>query len=118
MSWFSQDKIHQSWLIINDLSSYKAAYHKSFQEPILIFKHSTRCSISSLALNRIEYSKEGERFINNCYYLDLLKHRDLSNLIADDFQVIHASPQILVIKNGKCIYNTSHNNISWSNIKL
>ena len=118
MSWFSQDKIHQSWLIINDLSSYEAACQKSYEEPILIFKHSTRCSISIMALNRIESSKECDRIINNCYYLDLLKHRDLSNLIADNFNVIHASPQILVIKNGKCLYNTSHSNINWRYIKL
>tara|TARA_B100001093_G_scaffold506981_1_gene566803 strand:+ start:604 stop:960 length:357 start_codon:yes stop_codon:yes gene_type:complete len=118
MSWFSEVKIHQSWLIINDLSSYKAACQKSYEEPILIFKHSTRCSISTMALNRIESFSKENRIISNCYYLDLLKHRELSNLIADDFQVIHASPQILVIKKGKCVYNTSHSNINWRNIKL
>ena len=118
MSWFSQDKVHQSWLIINDLSSYEAACQKSYEEPILIFKHSTRCSISTMALNRIESSNDEYRVINNCYYIDLLKHRDLSNLIADNFNVIHASPQILVIKNGKCLYNTSHSNINWKNISL
>jgi bacillithiol system protein YtxJ len=47
-----------------------------------------------------------------------LSYRKISNQIADDFNIIHASPQILVIKNGKCIYNTSHNNINWKNIVL
>ena len=116
MSWFKEDKIHQSWLIINDLSSYKAAFQKSFKEPILIFKHSTRCSISTMALNRIESSNNNERIVNHCYYLDLLNHRVISNQISKEFGVIHASPQILVIKNGKCLYHTSHNNINWRNI--
>ena len=118
MSWFSEHKIHHSWLIIKDLSSYKAAYQKSYVEPILIFKHSTRCSISTMALNRIESLDEEDRIINKCYYIDLLKYRDLSNLISVEFGVIHASPQILVIKNGKCLYNTSHNNINWRNINF
>jgi bacillithiol system protein YtxJ len=84
----------------------------------MIFKHSTRCSISSLALNRIENVKNQETIIKSCYFLDLLSYRDISNKIATDFNVIHASPQILIIKNGKCIYNTSHSNINWANIKI
>ena len=118
MGWFkSKDIIKFNWLVINSQTSYSDAVKMSYKEPILIFKHSTRCSISSFALNRIE-SKTEEKFINNCYYLDLLSFRKISNEIAEDFNVFHASPQVLIIKNGKCVYHTSHNNISWSNIKF
>ena len=104
-----------NWKVLNDEISYNDAIDNSFTEPILIFKHSTRCSISTLALNRIE-SKSEEKFINCCYYLDLLSFRDISNKIEEDFNVFHQSPQILVIKNGKCVFHTSHSNINWDNI--
>ena len=104
-----------NWLVINDEASYSDAINNSFNERILIFKHSTRCSISTLALNRIESKSEGKS-IKFCYYLDLLSFRDISNKIAEDFNVFHQSPQILVIKNGKCVFHTSHSNINWDNI--
>lgn len=78
---------------------------------VLIFKHSTRCSISAMAKNRFE-----REWVDNpkipVYYLDLLKHRDISDAIADRLSVNHESPQVLVVKNGKCIYHASHNVIS------
>ncbi len=118
MVWFKTKEIIKfNWLVINCQTSYNDAINMSHNEPILIFKHSTRCSISSLALRKIETNWQ-DKFINNCYYLDLLSYRDISNKIADELNVFHASPQILVIKNGKCVYHTSHNNISWRNIKI
>ncbi len=82
---------------------------------VLIFKHSTRCSISSMALNRLE-----TKWIDNekiqTYFLDLLNYRDISNEIANLFSVEHASPQVLLIKNGVCIYNASHTDISAADI--
>ncbi len=118
MAWFkSKSIIKFNWLVINSQNSYNSAIQMSYIEPILIFKHSTRCSISSLALRKIE-SNTDEKCVNNCYYLDLLSYREISNKIADDLNVFHASPQILIIKNGKCVHHTSHNNISWRNIKI
>ena len=77
--------------------------------PIVIFKHSTRCSISSMAKARLEraVAPEGLTF----YYLDLIAYRALSNKIADSYQVPHESPQVLVIRNGECIYDESHSGI-------
>jgi bacillithiol system protein YtxJ len=82
---------------------------------VLLFKHSTRCSISSMALNRLESKWTNPEHIQ-AYYLDLLNHRDISNEIATMFQVEHASPQVLLIKNGVCIYHNSHSGISASEI--
>lgn len=81
------------------------------QTTVLIFKHSTRCSISAMALNRVE-SKWTDRPDIKPYFLDLLAHRDISNEIAAMFGVEHASPQVLLIQNGKCVYHNSHNGIS------
>ena len=82
---------------------------------VVIFKHSTRCSISSMALNRFE-SKWVDNDMIPVYYLDLLMYRDISNEIALLFNIEHESPQVLVIKNGKCIYSASHNGIMISEI--
>lgn len=78
---------------------------------VLIFKHSTRCSTSSMALNRLESKWKDDEKIHT-YFLDLLAHRDISNEIASLFGVEHASPQALLIKNGKCVYHNSHTGIS------
>ncbi|TNF08335.1 MAG: DUF2847 family protein, partial [Bacillota bacterium] len=45
------------------------------------------------------------------YFLDLLNHRDVSNEIANRFQVVHQSPQLILIKNGVAVYNASHSEI-------
>ena len=77
---------------------------------IVIFKHSTRCSISSMILHRLEREKAPQNI--DFYFLDLIKHRDLSHSIAEQFAVHHESPQLLLIQNGECIYTESHNGIS------
>lgn len=85
-------------------------------EGVLIFKHSTRCSISSVAKSRLESSWDFDSENLPVYYLDLISFRSLSGLIADKFNIQHQSPQILVIKNGDCIYTESHMSISVKSI--
>lgn len=80
----------------------------------MIFKHSTRCSISSVAYHRLQKSQQPEGV--DFYYLDLLAHRLLSNKVAEVFNVPHESPQVLVIKNGKCVYDESHLGIAMADI--
>ena len=88
---------------------------KSKVQPQVIFKHSTRCSISSVALQRLE--KANAPGGTDFYFLDLIQHRPLSNHIARVFGVYHESPQILVIRNGECVYDESHMGISMEDIK-
>lgn len=78
----------------------------------LIFKHSTRCAISKMALDR--FRREWNMPVDemSVYYLDLIKYRAISAEISEVFEVIHQSPQILLIKSGKSIYDASHNYIS------
>jgi bacillithiol system protein YtxJ len=83
---------------------------------ILLFKHSTRCSISDVALNRLERAWKLPVETVPAYYLDLIKFRNISSLIAQELEVEHQSPQILIIKNGKCIYTASHSEISYAAI--
>jgi len=78
----------------------------------IIFKHSTRCSISLMAKRRFELDWENLPDNVPLYFLDLIKYRDLSNQVAQDFQVHHQSPQLLLIKDGECILDQSHGGIS------
>ncbi len=82
----------------------------SSDTPQVIFKHSTRCSISSVAKNRLERAELPANI--NFYYLDLIAFRELSNKITETYQVHHESPQVLLIKNGECIFDESHNAIN------
>lgn len=86
---------------------------ESTNYPVLVFKHSTRCSISSAALARLERSWKEDNGIKP-YYLDLLAFRSLSNSIAGEYHVEHQSPQALLISNGKCVYTESHMGIDVS----
>ena len=84
---------------------------------VVIFKHSTTCPISSMAKSRLIGSWNIAESEIIPYYLDLLRHRNLSSKIAETFQVVHESPQVLLIRNGECIYENSHLDINTPEIK-
>lgn len=98
------------WRQLTDLGQLNEIVDLSNEKAVLIFKHSTRCSISRFALKQFENEFDLEEKITP-YFLDLLNHRDVSNEIANRFDVFHQSPQILLIKNGKAIFSTSHDDI-------
>jgi bacillithiol system protein YtxJ len=99
-----------NWIQITDLNQLQSISVESESKPCLIFKHSTTCSISRMALKNFESEFKLDNKIS-IYFLDLLNYRNISNEIASFFNVIHQSPQILLIENGTCIYNASHENI-------
>ena len=94
-----------NWIPLTNEEQLTQIIEKSATVPQVIFKHSTRCSISSMVLNRLERADTPEKI--DFYYLDLLSYRSISNEIADRFKVYHESPQVLMIKNGECIYDES-----------
>ncbi|HRN78725.1 MAG TPA: bacillithiol system redox-active protein YtxJ [Ferruginibacter sp.] len=98
------------WIPLNHNSQLETIAEKSYLQPQVIFKHSTRCSISSMALNRLEKSTAPVGV--DYYYLDLLAYRVVSDAIADKWKIEHESPQVLIIRNGDCVFDTSHNGIS------
>jgi bacillithiol system protein YtxJ len=107
-----------NWNTITAESQLETIKEESFVQPILIFKHSTRCSISATALNRFERNyNQGEVADLKPYYLDLIAHRSISGQVAQNFGVQHESPQILMIHNGKSVYDASHYDISFANLK-
>ncbi|NSL87905.1 bacillithiol system redox-active protein YtxJ [Chitinophaga solisilvae] len=103
-----------TWKTLDSEAQLQQIIEESAMQPVVIFKHSTRCSISSMAKSRLEraVAPEGLTF----YYLDLIAHRDISGKIAHDFGIMHESPQVLVIDKGVCVYDESHNGISMEEI--
>jgi bacillithiol system protein YtxJ len=99
-----------NWTTLNNVAQLEEIKTASFLQPQLIFKHSTRCSISSMAKSRLDRSDtpDGIQF----HYLDLIAHRDVSNKIAEDFFVEHESPQVILIRNGEVTYDESHSGIN------
>lgn len=83
----------------------------SADTPVLIFKHSTQCSISEGARARLD---AGGHFPHPAYYLDLLAHRAVSNAVEARYGIAHESPQVLVIAHGRCVYHTSHRAITFA----
>lgn len=87
------------------------AIEKSFEEKVLIFKHSTRCGISRMALRGFESDLKNSSY-DSYYYLDLIANKSLSNEIAEKFRVKHESPQLLYVENGEVGLHQSHHKIS------
>ncbi len=108
------------WSKLESESDLEHIINESFLENkgVLIFKHSTRCSISSVAKSRLESSWDFDAAALPIYYLDLISFRSLSALIAEKFNIQHESPQILLINNGVCIYKESHMSISVKSIHI
>ena len=103
------------WKQLTDLSELDTIVEESNKKPVLIFKHSTRCSVSRMVLKQFENEFVLQDKIKP-YFLDLLQHRAISNEIASQFGVQHQSPQLIIIKNGKAIYNASHESIAAENL--
>jgi bacillithiol system protein YtxJ len=103
------------WIEINSLDELDQAIEDSSDKPSVFFKHSTRCSISSMALNRFE-SDWKENSDGTLYFIDLIKNRDVSNMLSEKADVYHQSPQVIVLKDKKAIYDASHSAISANEI--
>jgi bacillithiol system protein YtxJ len=102
------------WIHLTDEVQLKHIIETSKEKAQVIFKHSSRCSISSVALQRLQKANQpgGVDF----YFLDLIKYRSISRQVEELFKVRHESPQALVIKNGQCVFNESHLSIDMHEI--
>lgn len=104
------------WVSLTDLGQLHEITDLSHENPVVIFKHSTRCSISRMALKQFENEFTLKNKVTP-YFLDLLNHREISNTIATMFDVVHQSPQLILLKEGKAIYDASHSDIDAEHLK-
>ena len=102
------------WKIISSESDWEAAIKESFVRTVVVFKHSTRCFISKTVLKNFEKEISTTDRDISFYFLDLLAHRAISDKIAEEMNVPHQSPQIIVLRNGKAVNSASHQSISLS----
>jgi bacillithiol system protein YtxJ len=107
------------WLSVSDeaqLLEMKELSGSLSKGSVIIFKHSTRCSISILAKGRLERKWNLDPLKYPVYYVDVLNFKAISNKIAEQYLIEHQSPQLLIIKDGKCVYNASQSAISFDGI--
>ena len=106
-----------NWIPLNSLEQIKTIKELSKSETILVFKHSTRCSISSMVIKRFENLFDSSMNNIKVYYLDLLNFRAISDEVGYSFQAQHQSPQLLIIRNEVAVLNVSHYDIATVNIQ-
>lgn len=104
--------LNDNWIILESEDQLLEAEKASYDRPVVLFKHSTTCGISAAAEHRLhtEWNNLNGDFL--LYHLDLLKHRPLSNLMAEKYGVVHQSPQVIILKNGEVVADTSHHMIA------
>lgn len=103
-----------SWIDLVSPEQLQEIRSESQKSPVMIFKHSTTCSISAMAFHRLQRNSAPKI---KTYYLDLHAHREISNLVERTFDVLHESPQVLIIDKGEAIYHRSHGDINPSDIR-
>lgn len=111
-----EKKTFLNWIALTSIDQLEEIKKKSKTESIFIFKHSTRCGISRMVIKQFENLFKEEHKQLKVYYLDLLNYRNVSDEVGYIFQVMHQSPQLLVIKNGVSVYNASHYDITQTNL--
>ncbi len=114
MGWFSKSeaKVFDKWRVLNSIEQVDALIKQSQEYPVVILKHSTSCGVSRMVMNGLTRDWDLTEDELHFYYLDLLQHRDISNLLAQRSGVRHESPQVLMFKNGVAIYNASHSGVT------
>ena len=121
MSWFSKKETKKNtklnWQILDSENQLATIKDDSNSQTVAIFKHSTRCSISSMAKTRLEREWDLTDKEIKIYYLDLITYRSVSNAIEEQFGIEHQSPQLILIKKGEVIYQSSHSSIGVNDIK-
>lgn len=106
-----------NWETLVEMRQIDEIKNLSQEIPVVIYKHSSRCSTSGMVLNRLERSwKEEDAKVFKPFFLDLITYRNISNAIADTFDVEHESPQILIIDKGNAVFHGSHFEINYQGI--
>lgn len=106
------------WSELTDLNQLEQISRESSERKVLIFKHSTRCSVSRAVLDRLERSWSSEEMERvKPYFLDLINHRQISNAIEEKFGIEHESPQLIILEKEKAVYAQSHFGIRYADLK-
>jgi len=105
------------WIVLKSEEDLESAIKASFTTPSAIFKHSTRCPVSFMAKRQLEGAWNFDESTAKAYFLDLIAFRKVSNRASELAGVVHESPQLLLFKNGKLVYDASHGAIAVEEIQ-
>lgn len=111
------EEVIPQWQVLETMEQFDAAMALSHQKPVVFFKHSTRCGISAHAKYRLEQDWSFASDELELFYLDLISFRPISNHLAQVLHVVHQSPQVIMVRNGKAVFDTSHHSISISGLR-
>lgn len=119
MGWFSKSRESKEsstrnsvqWIKLESVDQLMNLVKTTHEKPVLLFKHSTRCSISAMAKNNLERNWISGSELCDAYLLDLLAHRDVSQKIAEITGIKHESPQAIVLRGDEIVYDASHSGI-------
>jgi bacillithiol system protein YtxJ len=119
VSIIEEKKIYvMDWNRLTSAEQLQIISEESKKYPVVIFKHSTSCSISRMMLDRFERNWKADEVPNvKAYYLDLKAYRGVSNSVASVFDTEHESPQLLIIRNGRTVHVASHSAIDFNDVK-
>lgn len=113
----ASDNSKIGWIHLTEITQLDALKQESNHQPVAIFKHSTRCGISRMVLNGFERDFDLPEGEVKMYFLDLIQYREISNEIANRYEIRHESPQLILLKNGKVVHHSSHSDIAVKNLK-
>ena len=98
---------------LTNLQELDACLSESLQRPILIFKHSTACPISSEAFREVaKYTQGAGETGPEVYMVKVIEDRPVSNQIADELALQHRSPQLILVKDRAVVWSSSHYGIN------
>ena len=110
MNWFS-GRSNEDWIHLTHTDEIKKIISISYEIPVVIYKHSSRCGLSFMTERDLQEGWESLKPRVRFYFLDLIRYKDVSASVAQTFDIRHQSPQVLIIKNGQCTYEASHHAI-------
>lgn len=102
------------WIHLTDEGQLQNILVRSQEKPQVIFKYSNHCYLSEVVFGRLQKDCCPEQM--DFYFLDLVAYCNISDKVSETFNVAHQSPQILVIRDGECILDESHSEISLEEI--
>jgi len=105
------------WKLLEKQEDILKFVERSKDVPVLLYKHSTRCGVSSMALNRIESDWTAAEENCELVFLDLIAFRSVSNAVSEELNVQHQSPQAILLKGGEVVYHASHSGIDVQHIQ-
>lgn len=111
------EQLPENWLQLDSIDTLQKMKEQSFERPVVVFKHSTSCGVSSMAKHQLEVDWDIATEEAFFYYLDLWTYRNISNAVAEEFKVVHQSPQIIILKDGEVVFTTSHHAIHLAGLK-